>query len=52
MIVLLVELDPVNTTQMLRYNCQKTHDPIERYDKVLELLSAAISSIRRPSATR
>jgi len=40
-VVLLVELDPINTTQMLRYNCQKTHDPIERYDKVLELLSAA-----------
>ena len=40
-IVLLVEQDPVNTTRMLRFNCQKTHDPIERYDKVLELLSAA-----------
>ena len=40
-IVLLVEQDPVNTTRMLRFNCQKTHDPIERYDKVLELLSSA-----------
>jgi hypothetical protein len=41
MIVLLVEQDPLNTTQMLRFQCLKTHDPIERYDKVLELLSAA-----------
>ncbi len=40
-IVLLVEQDPVNTTQMLRFQCQKTHDPIERYDKVLELLQSA-----------
>jgi hypothetical protein len=40
-IVLLVEQDPINTTQMLRFQCQKTHDPIERYDKVLELLQSA-----------
>jgi hypothetical protein len=40
-ILLIVEHEPENTTQMLRFQCQKTHDPIERYDKVLDMLSAA-----------
>lgn len=40
-IVLLVERDPAETTQMLRYQCKKTNDPTERYDKILELLSSA-----------
>jgi hypothetical protein len=40
-IVLIVEHDSVNNTQMLRFQCQKTNDPIERYDRVLELLSSA-----------
>ena len=40
-IVLIVEDDSANTTQLMRFQCQKTHDPIERYDKVLELLSSA-----------
>jgi hypothetical protein len=40
-IVLLVERGPAETTQMLRYQCKKTNDPTERYDKILELLSSA-----------
>ena len=40
-IVLIVEHDSTNSTQLMRFQCQKTHDPIERYDKVLELLSSA-----------
>ena len=41
-IVLVGRVGPPSTPpQMLRFQCQKTNDPIERYDKVLELLSAA-----------
>lgn len=39
--VLIVEHDPVNTTRMFEFQCKRTHDPIERYDKILELLSAS-----------
>ena len=36
--VLISETEPDNTTQQLRYQVQKTQDPNERYDKVLEFL--------------
>jgi hypothetical protein len=37
-IVLISETEPDNTTHQLRYQVQKTQDPNERYDKVLEFL--------------
>ncbi|HEX6120699.1 MAG TPA: hypothetical protein VFZ03_14715 [Dongiaceae bacterium] len=40
-VVLIIERDPASNTQMLRFQCQKTQDPNERYDKILDLLSAA-----------
>jgi hypothetical protein len=36
--VLISETEPDNTTQQFRYLVQKTQDPNERYDKVLEFL--------------
>jgi hypothetical protein len=36
--VLISETEPDNTTQQFRYQVQKTQDPNERYDKVLEFL--------------
>jgi hypothetical protein len=39
-VVLISEEDPGNTTQQFRYQYLKTHDPNERYDKVLEFLQA------------
>jgi hypothetical protein len=38
--VLISEAEPENTTQQFRYQVQKTQDPNERYDKVLEFLQA------------
>jgi hypothetical protein len=39
--MLIVERDPANTTRMFEFQCRRTNDPIERYDKILELLSAS-----------
>jgi len=39
--VLIVEHEPGDTTRMFEFQCKRTHDPIERYDKILELLSAS-----------
>lgn len=39
--VLIVEHDPVNSTRLFEFQCKRTHDPIERYDKILELLSSS-----------
>lgn len=39
-VVLMVERDPVNNTAMMNFQHHKTMDPIERYDKILEFLSA------------
>jgi hypothetical protein len=36
--VLISEADPDDTTRQFRYQVQKTQDPNERYDKVLEFL--------------
>ena len=38
--VLIVEHDPANSTQLFEFQCKRTNDPVERYDKILELLSA------------
>jgi hypothetical protein len=37
--VLIVEADPANSTALFKHQYLKTNDPIERYDKVLEILS-------------
>jgi len=39
--VLLVKSDPDHSTRQFRHQVQKTQDPVERYDKVLEILAAA-----------
>ena len=39
--VLIVEQEPADTTRMFEFQCKRTNDPIERYDKILELLSAS-----------
>jgi hypothetical protein len=38
--VLLMRQEPEESTQQFRFQVQKTQDPIERYDKALEILSA------------
>lgn len=38
--VLIVEQDPVSSTRLFEFQCKRTNDPIERYDKILELLSS------------
>jgi hypothetical protein len=38
--VLVVETEPANSTALFRYQFQKTQDPIERYDKIVEILAA------------
>jgi hypothetical protein len=38
--VLIVEHEPANNTQLFEFQCKRTNDPVERYDKILELLSA------------
>jgi hypothetical protein len=38
--VLLMREEPEESTQQFRFQVQKTQDPIERYDKALEILSA------------
>lgn len=37
--VLLMRAEPEESTTQFRFQVQKTHDPIERYDKALEILS-------------
>ncbi len=58
-VVLIIEAEPESSTQLFRYQYQKTHDPSERYGKMLETLQgryfqepAACSAIaieRRPA---
>jgi hypothetical protein len=38
--VLLVRQEPDESTKQFRFQVQKTQDPVERYDKALEILSA------------
>src|SRR5882724_4317886 len=38
--VLLMREEPDESTQQFRFQVQKTQDPVERYDKALEILSA------------
>jgi len=40
-VTLIVESEPENSTELFRYQYLKTHDPNERYDKVLEILQAS-----------
>jgi hypothetical protein len=40
-VTLISELDPENSTRLFRYQYQKTQDPNERYDKVLEILQGS-----------
>jgi len=37
--VLIHPAEPEESTKLFRFQVQKTHDPIERYDKALEILS-------------
>jgi hypothetical protein len=37
--VLIHPAEPDDSTKLFRFQVQKTHDPIERYDKALEILS-------------
>ena len=39
--LLIVERDPRESTALFRFQYQKTQDPIERYDKILEILAAS-----------
>jgi hypothetical protein len=39
--VLIVEAEPKDSTALFRFQYLKTHDPIERYDKAIEILSAS-----------
>jgi len=40
-VALIVESDPENSTRLFRYQYLKTHDPNERWDKVLEILQGS-----------
>jgi hypothetical protein len=40
-VMLISEVEPERSTQLLRYQYQKTQDPNERYDKVLEFLQGS-----------
>ena len=40
-VVLIVHRDPDHSTRLFRHQVQKTPDPIERYDKALEILAAS-----------
>ncbi len=37
-VMLIIEAEPETSTQLFRYQYQKTHDPSERYEKMLETL--------------
>lgn len=39
--VLIVPQEPEESTKLFRYQVLKTQDPVERYDKVLEILAAS-----------
>jgi hypothetical protein len=47
-VVLIVEQDPADSTALFRHQYLKTNDPIERYEKILEILSA--SYFQHPAA--
>lgn len=47
-IVLIVEEDPGDNTALFRHQYLKTNDPIERYEKILEILAA--SYFQHPAA--
>ena len=41
MVTLIIESEPENSTQLFRYQYLRTHDPNERYDKMLEILQGS-----------
>jgi hypothetical protein len=47
-VVLIVEEDPADSTALFRHQYLKTNDPIERYEKIVEILAA--SYFRHPTA--
>jgi hypothetical protein len=38
---LIVEAEPAHSTELFRYQYLRTHDPIERYDQMLEILQGS-----------
>jgi hypothetical protein len=38
-VVLIIERDPTDSTALFRHQYLKTNDPVERYDKILEILA-------------
>jgi hypothetical protein len=40
-VTLIVESEPAHSTQLLRYQYLRTHDPVERYDNMLEILQGS-----------
>jgi hypothetical protein len=40
-VTLIVESDPAHSTELFRYQYLRTHDPIERYDSMLEILQGS-----------
>src|SRR6202047_4289656 len=40
-VTLIVESEPAHSTQLFRYQYLRTHDPVERYDNVLEILQGS-----------
>jgi hypothetical protein len=40
-VILIVERDPTDSTALIRHQYLKTNDPVERYDKILEILAGS-----------
>jgi len=40
-ITLILEAEPANNTTLMRFQYQRTQDPVERYDKILDILQTA-----------
>jgi hypothetical protein len=40
-VTLIVESEPAHSTQLFRYQYLRTHDPVERYDNMLEILQGS-----------
>ena len=40
-VTLMVESEPAHSTQLFRYQYLRTHDPVERYDNMLEILQGS-----------
>src|SRR3981081_2176155 len=40
-VTLMVESEPTHSTQLFRHQYLRTHDPVERYDNMLEILQGS-----------